>query len=84
MVRRGQPAGANFGRSRVTREMDEPLACPPDEVRGFVKELLRTGLALTDLLSTLLEDLPENAFPGEEPGEVLICGSPRSGHARTD
>jgi hypothetical protein len=35
-------------------------------------ELLRTGMALTDALGTLLEDIPEDAFPGEDPTEVLI------------
>lgn len=35
-------------------------------------ELLRTGLMLTDLLAGLLEDIPAGAFPGEDPGEVLI------------
>jgi hypothetical protein len=43
-----------------------------DPARFLVEELLRTGLALTDLLSSLLEDLPEDAFPGEENGAVLI------------
>lgn len=43
-----------------------------DEVREFVEELLRTGLTLVDLLSTLLEDLPEDALPGEDPGEALL------------
>jgi hypothetical protein len=37
-----------------------------------IVELLRTGLTLVDLLSSLLEDLPDDAFPGEENGEVLI------------
>ncbi|HWC08958.1 MAG TPA: hypothetical protein VG458_07895 [Solirubrobacterales bacterium] len=38
----------------------------------MIVELLRTGLTLVDLLSSLLEDLPDDAFPGEENGEVLI------------
>src|SRR4029450_10752740 len=44
----------------------------PDEVRVLVEELLRTGLLFTDVLSALLDDLPETAFPGENPGEVLV------------
>jgi hypothetical protein len=44
----------------------------PDEVREFVEELLRTGCVLTDLLGALLDELPEDAFPGEHPAEVLI------------
>jgi len=38
----------------------------------FVEELLRTGLALLDLLGSLAEDLPEDAFPGEDNAQVLI------------
>jgi hypothetical protein len=30
------------------------------------------GLTLTNVLSSLLDDLPEDAFPGEEPASVLI------------
>jgi hypothetical protein len=45
---------------------------PEDPVRSFVEEVLRTGLTLTDVLSSLLDDLPEDAFRGENPGEVLI------------
>ena len=43
-----------------------------DYVRTFVEELLGTGLMLVDLLSALLEDLPDDAFPGEDTGEVLL------------
>jgi hypothetical protein len=43
-----------------------------DSARGFVEEVLRTGIVLTDLLSGLLEDLSEDAFGDEDSGEVLI------------
>ncbi len=43
-----------------------------DDVRAFVEEMLRTGLMLTDLLSRLLDDLHEDAFRGEDRGEVLL------------
>jgi hypothetical protein len=43
-----------------------------DHVRAFVEEVLRTGLMLTDVLSLLLDELPEDAFPGESPGEALL------------
>jgi hypothetical protein len=43
-----------------------------DAAQVLIEELLRTGLALTDVLSSLLEDLPEDAFPGENSGAVLI------------
>lgn len=39
---------------------------------SLVEELLRTGLSVIDVLSSLLDDLPENAFPGEDPAAVLI------------
>ena len=37
-----------------------------------MEEILRTGLMLSDLLSDLLDSLDEDAFPGENHGEVLI------------
>ena len=43
-----------------------------DDVRALVEELLRTGLMFTDVLSGLLDDLPDGAFPGEDSGEVLV------------
>lgn len=43
-----------------------------DHVQTFVEEVLRTGVLLTDTLSGILEDLAEDAFPGEHPGDVLI------------
>jgi hypothetical protein len=39
---------------------------------AFVENVVRTGVVLTDLLSNLLDELPDDAFPGEEPGEVLL------------
>ena len=42
------------------------------DVRTFVEELLGTGLMLVDVLSCLLEDLPDDAFPGEDTGEVVL------------
>ena len=45
---------------------------PADHVQPFVEEVLRTGVMLTDVLGSLLEDLPEDAFPGEQPGDVLV------------
>jgi hypothetical protein len=41
-------------------------------VRAFVKEVLRTGIALGDLLGDLIEALPEDAYPGENKAEVLL------------
>jgi hypothetical protein len=49
-----------------------PLDRDTDAGRELIEELLRAGLALTDLLSSLLEEIPEGAFPGEDSGEVLM------------
>lgn len=43
-----------------------------DAVDDFIEELLRSGLGLLDLLGSLLEEMPPDAFPGEDSGEVLI------------
>lgn len=43
-----------------------------DPARDFVVELLHTGLGLTDLVASLLESTPPDAFPGEDAGDVLI------------
>jgi hypothetical protein len=43
-----------------------------DVVQALVEELLRTGLALTGVLSSLIEDLSDDAFPGEDNAEVLL------------
>jgi len=41
-----------------------------DAARDFIEELLRTGFALIDLTSNLIEAMPERA--GEDSAEVLI------------
>jgi hypothetical protein len=38
----------------------------------LVEEVLRTALALEDVISGLLDELPVGAFPGEDPGRVLM------------
>lgn len=43
-----------------------------DNVKEFTEQLLQTGLTLVDVLGMLLDELPEHAFPGEEPAEVLV------------
>jgi hypothetical protein len=40
--------------------------------RVLIEELLRTAFALHDVLGSLLDDLPEDAFPGEDGAEVLL------------
>jgi hypothetical protein len=44
----------------------------PAAVRAFVEEALRVGVTWMDLVTAFLDDLPDDAFPGEEPAEVLI------------
>jgi hypothetical protein len=43
-----------------------------DAAQVLIEELLRTSLTLVDVLNSLLEELPESAFPGEENAAVLI------------
>lgn len=43
-----------------------------DAARVLIEELLRTALALGGALASLLDDLPEDAFPGEDSAAVLI------------
>jgi hypothetical protein len=45
---------------------------PREDVRVLVEEVLGVGMTLFDLLSNLLEMLPDDAFPGENPAEVVI------------
>ena len=43
-----------------------------NEVREFVEEVLRTGFALIDVLGAILDELPEDAFPGEAPADAVL------------
>jgi hypothetical protein len=43
-----------------------------ETTRELVEEVLRTAMALEDVIVSLLEDLPDGAFPGEDPGLVLL------------
>ena len=52
-----------------------------DHIDLFVFSLIRTGMILTDVAADLAESLPEDAYPGEEPGAVvlgMVSGSIRS------
>ena len=56
--------------------MDIPGVKP--EITEFVFGLLRTGFMLSELASNLTDALPPDAYPGEEPGAVvleMICGT---------
>jgi hypothetical protein len=41
-------------------------------VRALIEELIRASFALQDVLASLLEELPEGTFPGEQTVDVLI------------
>lgn len=43
-----------------------------ETTRGLVEEVLRTAMALEDIVASLLDDLPDDAFPGRDPGLVLL------------
>jgi hypothetical protein len=43
-----------------------------ETTRDLVEEVLRTALALEDVMSSLLEELPDGAFPGEDNARVLL------------
>jgi hypothetical protein len=38
----------------------------------LVRALLRTSLSLQDAYVSLIEEIPDDAFPGEDPAEVLL------------
>jgi hypothetical protein len=52
--------------------MRRPTAVPYDNVRALSEAVLRAGVMLSDLIANLLDDLPDDAFPGESATEVLI------------
>jgi hypothetical protein len=59
---------------RNTRS-SRPAPAGPDShefVEAFVWQVIRTGFMLQELLGNLLEDLPEDAFPGENTTHVLV------------
>jgi hypothetical protein len=50
----------------------EPSANGSDPAQLLVEELLRTAFTLSGALISLLEDLPDDAFPGEDQAAVLV------------
>jgi hypothetical protein len=44
----------------------------PDAAQVLIEELLMTALGLGAVLSSLLDDIPADAFPGEDSAEVLL------------
>jgi hypothetical protein len=49
-----------------------PPPVEPDLARALVERIVRTGLGLATLLDVLLDQLPEDAFPGEQLFDVLV------------
>jgi hypothetical protein len=43
-----------------------------EPTRELVEEVLRTAMALEDVVVSLLDDLPDDAFPGRDAGLVLL------------
>jgi hypothetical protein len=48
------------------------LTEPTEQVAAFTQEVLRAGLMLSGLASDLVEELPSDAFPGEDTAAVVI------------
>jgi len=43
-----------------------------EDVRALIEQALRTGMMLSGLVGDLLDELPEDAFAGEDQVEVLF------------
>lgn len=43
-----------------------------DAGQALIEELLRTAFSLQDVMGSLLEDMPEQRFPGEDNAAVLL------------
>jgi hypothetical protein len=45
---------------------------PSDAAQALIEELLRTAFALQDLMGSIIEEMPEESFPGEDNAAVLL------------
>jgi hypothetical protein len=45
---------------------------PPNDPKTLIEELLRTALWIFDITTSFLDDLPDDAFPGEDPAAVMV------------
>src|SRR5262245_42450972 len=70
-----------MARRRDSHRRREPLDL--ETTRDLVEEVLRTAMALEDIVVSLLDDLPDGAFPGEDPGLVLLEMIVGSSHPAT-
>jgi hypothetical protein len=50
----------------------KPKAEALEASEELVQALLRTSLTLQDVYVSLIEKIPDDAFPGEDPAEVLL------------
>jgi hypothetical protein len=69
---RSRPDASDRGNAGRRRDDIDEIESDGDWTAAFVMAVLRTGLMLHDLLCDLLEDLPEDAFQGEDSGVVLV------------
>ena len=61
--------GANFARCTLFGVME----CPrEDHIEQFVIKLLSTGSMLSGVIRDLADALPSDAYPGEEPADVVV------------
>lgn len=49
-----------------------PPSSASSDAQDLIEELLRTALWLFDVMSSLLDELPEDVFPDEDPAVVMI------------
>jgi hypothetical protein len=54
--------------------MDTPnqAPSPSNDPKTLIEELLRTALWLFDITTSLLDDMPDDGFPGEDPAAVMV------------
>jgi hypothetical protein len=60
---------------RVSRRRDSHRREAVDlaATRALVEEVLRTAMVLEDIVEGLLEDVPDDAFPDEDPALILLA-----------
>jgi hypothetical protein len=65
--------GGEIASPAAWRGMNRRPEVDLETTRDLVEEVLRTALALEDVMASLLEELPEGAFPGEDNARVLLA-----------
>jgi hypothetical protein len=64
--------GGESGGAGPLPHVSAPVGPDVELAREVVYELVRTGLMLSETLTSLVDDLPADAFPGEDHGRVLL------------